>query len=202
MYSFKTLVHEGLAHGSFEQAFSRKYDVVNALNNKNYHNLADDDNISVLDYTAAFKSNNEVELLDESGEVQETVTAEDIVINTGAQPIIPSIEGVETSQHLYDSTGIMELATQPKRLVIVGGGYIALEFASMFSNFDTQVTVLERHDDIMPKEDKDVVAEVKKILKIKVLSWYLMLIQSVLKIMHLVRQYTQRKVAMKQTRYC
>ncbi|SKW01545.1 Uncharacterised protein [Mycobacteroides abscessus subsp. massiliense] len=42
----------------------------------------------------------------------------------------------------------------------------------------------------------------KKILKIKVLSWYLMLIQSVLKIMHLVRQYTQRKVAMKQTRYC
>ena len=94
------------------------------------------------------------------------------MINTGAQPIIPSIEGVETSQHLYDSTGIMELATQPKRLVIVGGGYIALEFASMFANFDTQVTVLEKHDDIMPKEDKDIVAEVKKILKIKVLILY------------------------------
>src|SRR5699024_7710205 len=123
----KTLVHEGIAHGSLEQAFSRNYDVVNARNKKNHHNLADDDNISVLDYTAAVKSNNEVELLDESGEVQETITAEDIVINTGAQPIIPSIEGVETSQHLYDSTGIMELATQPKRLVIVGGGYIAIE---------------------------------------------------------------------------
>lgn len=165
-------MHEGLAHGSFEQAFSRKSDVVNALNSKNYHNLADDNNINVLDFTAAFKSNNEVELLDENGEVQETLTAEDIVINTGAQPIIPSIEGVETSQHLYDSTGIMELATQPKRLVIVGGGYIALEFASMFANFDTQVTVLEKHDDIMPKEDKDIVAEVKKILKIKVLILY------------------------------
>ncbi|MDU9348521.1 MULTISPECIES: hypothiocyanous acid reductase MerA [Staphylococcus] len=163
----KTLVHEGLAHGSFEQAFSRKSDVVNALNSKNYHNLADDNNINVLDFTAAFKSNNEVELLDENGEVQETLTAEDIVINTGAQPIIPSIEGVETSKHLYDSTGIMELATQPQRLVIVGGGYIALEFASMFANFDTQVTVLEKHDDIMPKEDKDIVAEVKKDLENK-----------------------------------
>ncbi|RIO62211.1 dihydrolipoamide dehydrogenase, partial [Mammaliicoccus sciuri] len=47
----KTLVHEGLEHGSFDQAFSRKTDVVNALNSKNYHNLADDDNIEVLDYT-------------------------------------------------------------------------------------------------------------------------------------------------------
>src|SRR5699024_4080035 len=95
--SSKTLVHDDLAIGSFEQDFSRKYDVVNELNNKNYHNLVDDDNISVLDYTAVFKSNNEVELLDESGEVQETLTAEDIVITTGAQPIIPSIEGLETS---------------------------------------------------------------------------------------------------------
>src|SRR5699024_8436733 len=110
----KTLVHEGLAHGSFEQAFSRKHDVVNALNNKNYHNLADDDNISVLDYTAAFKSNNEVALLDGSGEVQETITDELIVITTVSQPIIAYIEGVETSQYLYDSTGIMELTTQPK----------------------------------------------------------------------------------------
>lgn len=163
----KTLVHEGLEHGSFDEAFSRKSDVVNALNSKNYHNLADDNNISVLDYKAVFMSNKEIDLLDEDDQIQETITATDIVINTGANPVIPSIDGVETSQHLYDSTGIMALTTQPKQLVIVGGGYIALEFASMFANFGTQVTILEKHDDIMPKEDKEIVSEVKKDLENK-----------------------------------
>lgn len=163
----KTLVHEGLEHGSFDEAFSRKSDIVNALNSKNYHNLADDNNISVLDYKAVFTSNKEIDLLDEDDQIQETITATDIVINTGANPVIPSIDGVETSQHLYDSTGIMALTTQPKQLVIVGGGYIALEFASMFANFGTQVTILEKHDDIMPKEDKEIVSEVKKDLENK-----------------------------------
>lgn len=158
----KTLVHEGLEHGSFDQAFSRKTDVVNALNNKNYHNLADDDNIEVLDYTAKFKSNHELNLLNDQGEVVETIGSEQIVINTGAKSVIPPIEGIDTSQHLYDSEGIMNLKSQPNHLVIVGGGYIALEFASMFANFGTQVTVLERGNDIMTKEDNDIVAEVKK----------------------------------------
>lgn len=158
----KTLVHEGLEHGSFEQAFSRKTDVVNALNSKNYHNLADDDNIEVLDYTAKFKSNHELNLLSDQDEVVETIGAEQIVINTGAKSMIPPIEGIDSSQYLYDSEGIMNLKSQPNHLVIVGGGYIALEFAAMFANFGTQVTVLERGNDIMTKEDNDIVAEVKK----------------------------------------
>ncbi|CEF19918.1 Putative pyridine nucleotide-disulphide oxidoreductase protein [Staphylococcus xylosus] len=160
--SSKTLVHEGLEHGSFEQAFSRKTDVVNALNSKNYHNLADDDNIEVLDYTAKFKSNHELNLLNDQDEVVGTIGAEQIVINTGAKSMIPPIEGIDSSQYLYDSEGIMNLKSQPNHLVIVGGGYIALEFAAMFANFGTQVTVLERGNDIMTKEDKDIVAEVKK----------------------------------------
>lgn len=158
----KTLVHEGLGHGSFEQAFSRKTDVVNALNSKNYHNLADDDNIEVLDYTAKFKSNHELNLLNDQDEIVGTIGAEQIVINTGAKSMIPAIEGIDSSQYLYDSEGIMNLKSQPNHLVIVGGGYIALEFAAMFANFGTQVTVLERGNDIMTKEDKDIVAEVKK----------------------------------------
>ncbi|MGO3049767.1 dihydrolipoamide dehydrogenase [Staphylococcus casei] len=163
----KTLVHEGLVHGSFEEAFTRKKEVVTALNNKNYKNLADDKNIEVLDYTARFKSNNEIDLFNEHGESIETITAENIVINTGAESVIPKIEGVETSKYLYDSTGIMNLAKQPKHLVIVGGGYIALEFAAMFANFGTKVTVLERGEDIMPKEDKEIVEQVKSDLKNK-----------------------------------
>lgn len=163
----KTLVHEGLENGSFDQAFNRKAEVVSALNKKNYHNLADDENITVLDYKAAFKSNTEVDLLDEQGKAVDTLTAEDIVINTGATPVIPDINGINESKYLYDSTGIMNLSEQPKRLVIVGGGYISLEFASMFANFGTEVTVLEAHDGLMPKEDEEIVSQAVKDLEDK-----------------------------------
>ncbi|MBF7019931.1 FAD-dependent oxidoreductase [Staphylococcus sp. 18_1_E_LY] len=163
----KTLVHEGLENGSFDQAFNRKAEVVSALNKKNYHNLADDENITVLDYKAAFKSNTEVDLLDEEGKAVDTLTAEDIVINTGATPVIPDINGINESKYLYDSTGIMNLSEQPKRLVIVGGGYISLEFASMFANFGTEVTVLEAHDGLMPKEDEEIVSQAVKDLEDK-----------------------------------
>lgn len=163
----KTLVHEGLENGSFNQAFDRKVEVVTALNKKNYHNLADDENIAVLDYKAAFKSNTEVDLLDEQGKVVDTLTADDIVINTGTTPVIPDIKGIKESKYLYDSTGIMNLTKQPKRLVIVGGGYISLEFASIFSNFGTEVTVLEANEKIMAREDEEIVSHVIKDLEDK-----------------------------------
>src|SRR5699024_5335637 len=125
-------------------------------NKKNYDNLATEENIEVIDGKALFKSNDEVEVFDENNQLIDTFTSDHIVINTGAIPIIPNIDGVKTSKRLYDSEGIMELQTQPKRLVIVGGGYIALEFASIFNNLGTDVTVLEKDDTLMPKEDKEI----------------------------------------------
>src|SRR5699024_5540623 len=133
-----------------------KQDVVDALNKKNYDNLATEENIEVIDGKALFKSNDEIEVFDENNQLIDTFTSEHIVINTGAIPIIPNIDGVKTSKRLYDSEGIMELQKQPKRLVIVGGRYIALEFASIFNNLGTDVTVLEKGDTLMPKEDKEI----------------------------------------------
>lgn len=163
----KTLVHEGLEHADFAQAINRKQDVVSALNNKNYHLLADDKNITVFDNKGVFKNNETIDLLDKEGNVVDTLTATHIIINTGATPVVPEITGVNESKYLYDSTGIMNLKDKPERLTIVGGGYIALEFASMFANFGTKVTVLETKDKIMPKEDKDVVEQVITDLKDK-----------------------------------
>ena len=152
----KVLVHDGELNQSFNEAFKRKQDVVDALNKKNYDNLATEENIEVIDGKALFKSNDEVEVFDENNQLIDTFTSDHIVINTGAIPIIPNIDGVKTSKRLYDSEGIMELQTQPKQLVIVGGGYIALEFASIFNNLGTDVTVLEKGDTLMPKEDKEI----------------------------------------------
>lgn len=158
----KTLIHDGLEGDSFESAFDRKRQVVGALNQKNYHMLADEPSIDVIDAVAQFKSNHEIVLLNHENHEIGVVTADDILINTGATPVVPDIEGIETSQHLYDSAGIMDLPFKPKQLVIVGAGYIALEFASLFAHLGVDVTVLANHDDILPKEDPEIVGLVKE----------------------------------------
>ena len=113
------------------------------MNNKNYQGLNSKDNIDVLNYKANFISNEVIELQDNNGTIQETITADKIVINTGSRANIPDIKGIDTAQNIYDSTGLLNIDYQPQELVI-GGGYIALEFASMFANFGTHVTILER----------------------------------------------------------
>ncbi|QDX61477.1 dihydrolipoamide dehydrogenase [Staphylococcus pseudintermedius] len=138
----------------------RKRDVVNALNSKNYHNLADEETVDVINMTASFKSAHAIDLLNAQGEAVQTIEGKNIVINTGAKSVIPNIKGIDTSQRVYDSKAIMDLTQQPKRLVIVGGGYIALEFASIFANFGTTVTVLERSDQILKREDAVIAQQV------------------------------------------
>lgn len=71
-------------------------DVVRALNKKNYDNLANDANIDVFTYKVQFKSNTEVNLVNEDGSVAQTLTADKIVINTGAKSNIPAIKGMKT----------------------------------------------------------------------------------------------------------
>ncbi|HDV6271465.1 TPA: FAD-containing oxidoreductase [Staphylococcus pseudintermedius] len=156
----KVLVHDGIEAASFNDAIQRKRDVVNALNSKNYHNLADEETVDVINMTASFKSAHAIDLLNAQGEAVQTIEGKNIVINTGAKSVIPNIKGIDTSQRVYDSKAIMDLTQQPKRLVIVGGGYIALEFASIFANFGTTVTVLERSDQILKREDAVIAQQV------------------------------------------
>ncbi|EGQ4404981.1 FAD-containing oxidoreductase [Staphylococcus pseudintermedius] len=156
----KVLVHDGIEAASFNDAMQRKRDVVNALNSKNYHNLADEETVDVINMTASFKSAHAIDLLNAQGEAVQTIEGKNIVINTGAKSVIPNIKGIDTSQRVYDSKAIMDLTQQPKRLVIVGGGYIALEFASIFANLGTTVTVLERSDQILKREDAVIAQQV------------------------------------------
>ncbi|EGQ3728850.1 FAD-dependent oxidoreductase [Staphylococcus pseudintermedius] len=156
----KVLVHDGIEAASFNDAMQRKRDVVNALNSKNYHNLADEETVDVINMTASFKSAHAIDLLNAQGEAVQTIEGKNIVINTGAKSVIPNIKGIDTSQRVYDSKAIMDLTQQLKRLVIVGGGYIALEFASIFANFGTTVTVLERSDQILKREDAVIAQQV------------------------------------------
>jgi dihydrolipoamide dehydrogenase len=84
---------------------------------------------------------------------KEEISAGDILLATGSVPARIPIKGVE---HTIDSTAILELARLPKRLVIIGGGVVGMEFASLFSELGTQVTVLEMLPQILPMIETDV----------------------------------------------
>ena len=92
------------------------------------------------------------------------LSAGKIVINTGGRPSVPTLPGIE-SVHYLDSTGIMELKILPEHLIVLGGGYIGLEFAQMFRRFGARVTVINRDARLIQREDADVSAEVEKILR-------------------------------------
>ena len=91
------------------------------------------------------------------------LTADRIVINTGGRPLVPNVPGLADVNWL-DSSSVMELQSLPAHLVVLGGGYIGLEFSQMFRRFGAHVTVITRDDRLIPREDPDVSAEVEKIL--------------------------------------
>ena len=87
-----------------------------------------------------------------------------IFLNVGARPAHPSIEGISETPFL-NSSSILRLDELPGHLVVIGGGYIGLEFAQMYRRFGSQVTVVERSSRILPKLDSDVSSAVANILK-------------------------------------
>ena len=173
----KTLVHQAkmasaLKDATFEErsefyrnAVSVKESVTSALRNKNYHNLADNPNVTVYTGIGSFVSADVVAVRTATEEIR--LTSKQIIINTGAETVIPPIEGVAGNPFVYTSTSIMELADLPRRLVIIGGGYIGLEFASMYASFGSQVTVLESYPELIAREDRDLAASVKETLEKK-----------------------------------
>jgi len=94
----------------------------------------------------------------------ETLVSEKIFINTGGCPAIPPITGLDTVPYLTNET-IMQLTTLPEHLLILGGGYIGLEFGQMFRRFSSRVTVVHRGAQIIPREDAEIAAELQKALE-------------------------------------
>ena len=172
----KTLVHAAklAPHGVswtdqknyYAQAIRQKEDVVSLLRQKNYDNLTHHPNVTVYTGTGSFTSPDKVEV-SLSGREKESLQAPRIFINTGAESIIPPIEGIKGNPHVFTSTSIMELKELPEKLAVIGGGYVGLEFASMYASFGSQVTVLEGHADLIPREDRDVAGIVKEVLEKK-----------------------------------
>ncbi len=87
-----------------------------------------------------------------------------VFINTGGRPVAPDVEGLERVAPL-DSTSIMELDRAPEHLLVLGGGYVGLEFAQMFRRFGSRVTVVQRGRQLLPLEDEEIATAVLELLR-------------------------------------
>jgi pyruvate/2-oxoglutarate dehydrogenase complex dihydrolipoamide dehydrogenase (E3) component len=95
---------------------------------------------------------------------EQVLESDRIFINTGARPNIPSLEGLDRIDYLSNAS-IMQLTPLPDHLLVLGGGYIGLEFGQMFRRFGSQVTIVHRDGHILPREDEDVTTELQKALE-------------------------------------
>ena len=141
----------------------RKRDIVESFRTSGQRRIETTEGVDLLMGEASFTGPKTLELRLINGEKRE-LTADTILINAGARPAKPSITGIETVATL-DSTSIMELDEVPEHLLIVGGGYIGLEFGQLFRRFGSQVTVIQRGAGLLAREDPDVAEEVANIMR-------------------------------------
>jgi pyruvate/2-oxoglutarate dehydrogenase complex dihydrolipoamide dehydrogenase (E3) component len=96
-----------------------------------------------------------------------TVKADLIFINTGERPAVPEIQGIETvdAKRVLDSTSIQELDEIPGHLLVIGGGYVGLEFGQLFRRLGSEVTLIQRGKQLLPREDADIAECMLKILQ-------------------------------------
>ena len=94
----------------------------------------------------------------------ETLEGERVFINAGASPLIPGVEGLTEVRYLT-YVSILQLQELPSHLIVLGGGYVGLQFGQMFRRFGSEVTVIQSGPRILPKEDDDIVDELTKTLE-------------------------------------
>lgn len=172
----KSLVHSAALSaemgGTFEEKAKRYQDAVQKKNKltamlrkKNFDKLNALPNVTIATGTASFLDAHHVQI-DKNEEIEEW-EGDQIFINTGAAPFIPPIPGLKESKNQYLSETLLNLEKLPKRLVIIGGGYIGIEFASIYTNFGSEVTVIQDGSVFLPREDEEIAAAVLERLQEK-----------------------------------
>ena len=153
------------AGGSFQEKAARyrrtieeKRQIISELRQKNLAKAVGA-GVEVITGTASFLDDHKIQVSYPDGTGEE-LYGKRIFINTGANPFIPPIAGLKESRYAYTSEGMMELEELPERLLIIGGGYIGLEFASYYTNFGSKVTVVQDGESFIPREDEEVAASV------------------------------------------
>ncbi len=141
----------------------RKRDIVDSFRNGSQKRLEKTANLDLIFGEASFTGPKNVSVRMRGG-AQRTLSADRIFINAGARPSVPKLEGLKDVPSL-DSTSIMELDAVPEHLLVLGGGYVGLEFGQLFRRLGSRVTIVHSREQLLAGEDADVAEEVLAILK-------------------------------------
>jgi pyruvate/2-oxoglutarate dehydrogenase complex dihydrolipoamide dehydrogenase (E3) component len=156
-------VHTGDIRIDMERVRQRKRDIVNSFRNGSQGRIEKTADLELIFGEASFTGAKSLLIRQRDGG-QRALTAAKIFINAGARPSVPTLDGLKSVPFL-DSTSIMELDTVPERLLVLGGGYVGLEFGQMFRRFGSRVTIVQSGGQLLNREDPDIAEEVAKILQ-------------------------------------
>ena len=148
---------------NMERVRKRKRDIVDSFRNSGQAKLEKTANLDLILGEASFSGPKSVVIKLKDGS-QRTISGEKIFINAGCRPGLPPVEGLKDIPYL-NSTSIMELNELPEHLLVLGGGYVGLEFGQMFRRFGSRVTIVQSGSQLLAQEDADVAEEVAKILQ-------------------------------------
>lgn len=140
----------------------RKREIVNSFRGGSEGGIRKTDNLELIFGEASFQDSRNVVVRLPDG-AQRLLSAPRIFINAGTRPSRPKLDGLEKVPAL-DNVSIMELDSVPEHLLILGGGYIGLEFGQLFRRFGSRVTIVQSAGQLLTREDPDVAEEVTKIL--------------------------------------
>jgi pyruvate/2-oxoglutarate dehydrogenase complex dihydrolipoamide dehydrogenase (E3) component len=147
----------------YERAVSDVQAIREMMRAGNFDTLDGADTVTVVTGSATFADPHTVVVGD--GDERVTITADAILINTGAEPVVPDIPGLRDSRFRLTSTELIESPRLPRRLAIIGAGYLGIEFAGIYQRFGAQVTMLEPTERILGQQDDDVAAATQAILE-------------------------------------
>jgi pyruvate/2-oxoglutarate dehydrogenase complex dihydrolipoamide dehydrogenase (E3) component len=136
----------------------RKNEVVHSFRSGQEKQAAKRDNVTLCRGHARFTGPRTIQVNGESLE------SDRIFIDTGSRPLIPQIDGITSISYLTNES-ILDLEQLPEHLMVLGGGYIGLEFGQMFRRFGSRVTIVHQGSEILLREDEDVASELRKALE-------------------------------------
>lgn len=156
-------VHTGPVTVNLAEVQQRKNSLVDELRNFPLGLIEQSEGLDLIMGEAGFTGPSSVQVRALDDTISE-LTADTIIIATGGRPAMPSIPGLSSVPTL-NSTSILDLDTIPEHLILLGGGYLGLEFGQMFRRFGSRVTIMDILPQLMVQEDPDVAEEVTKILR-------------------------------------
>ena len=142
----------------------RKREIVDAFRSGDERRIERTEGLDLLTGEARFTGPKELEVRPNGDGKTLRLTAETIFINVGARPADPPIDGLDSVPTL-NSTTVMEIDEVPEHLLVLGGGYVGIEFAQMFRRFGSEVTVVQRGEQLLAREDADVAEAVAEVLR-------------------------------------